>query len=348
ISRLHPDMGVAWLKNDEWLSLQIKDGPCSAACAYCYGIPELKEEAVKFGLRNQETSVAELLKIVPENKLEMSLDVVKKLLGYIKELGVKHVNLIGSEPTEHTQFGDILNTFVSFGISAAVYTNGRHLDKLLHPAIGRIILHITQMPDDSYMEIVKRLIKQGTQIDIRVNFSEKSLPEKRIIEVFLSKLSAAELSNILIKYSITSSVPKQGIKGFDLNSFKEGIKTALLNWLKDTHKKYPQTMFFSERVLFRCCFTDKELEDYSFANIVFKCSMEFTIYRDRRMKLCSPGISAISGYPISSPEDILSSVEKVRLESEKYFLKPSFEECKPCPHRISLECYGGCIGYKLS
>ncbi len=348
LSRLHPDMGVPWLVNDEWLSLQIKDGPCSAACGYCYGVPELKAEAKKMGINSPNSSVKELLNAIPGSRLEMGLETVEELLQNMSTLGIKYVNLIGSEPTEHTDFEGILDAFHRFEISASVYSNGRHNDRLEHPAVGRIILHITQVANEKYMETVKRLIKQGVHIDLRVNFTSKFLPERKIVDAFLSKLSRKELSTILIKYSVTSNVPKQGLKGFDIKSFQRDMKQPLLNYLKEIHEKYPQVLLFSERVLFRCCFTDKELKEYAFANIVFKCSMEYTIYKDKKMKFCSPGLFAIEGFPIASANDILTSVEKIRSKIETYFSKPSFKECEDCPHRVSLDCYGGCIGYKLN
>lgn len=347
LSRLHPNMGVPWLIGDEWLSLQIKDGPCSAACAYCYGIPELRAEAKKAGINDPKAPIGNLLKTIPASSLEMSRETVEELLRIMSEMGVKYVNLIGSEPTEHTQFQGILDALRRYGISASVYTNGRHNDRLCHPAVGRIILHLTQYADEHYMEMVKTLIRQGVQIDLRVNFSSKKLPERRVIDSFLFQLSPEELATILIKYSITSRVPGQKSTGFVIKSFLEKMKQPLMTYLTEIHQRFPQVMLFSERVLFRCCFTEEELEKYAFANIVFKCSMEFTIYRDKYMKFCSPGLFAIKGYPISTAADILESIEKIREKMDIYFSSPSFDECKFCSHRASLDCYGGCIGYKL-
>jgi len=74
--------------------------------------------------------------------------------------------------------------------------------------------------------------------------------------------------------------------------------------------------------------------------------MEFIIYRDKKLKFCSPGRYLFEGYVINSAKDILENLPNLRNKKEELFSLPSFPECKKCNHRLELECYGGCISYK--
>jgi organic radical activating enzyme len=344
-TRLQGDDQSQILVDDEWLLLQIKDGSCSAGCQYCYAKYETVHEFGKLGVNIDGKTASKLMKENSPTMLEMPLETIKELVTYISNAGIKKIAIIGSEPTEHSQFQNILDLLSAYNINLAIYTNGRYLERLHHPIISQIILHLSHIPTKKYMEEVKLLIKSGKKIDLRVNFSDRFLSEKNNINAFLSYLTAQEKKTILIKYSITSRVLTEKIDGFGIDDLKF-IKKDLFSYFEQLHEIHPEVTLFCERSLFKCCFTDNELEKYSYANIVFKCSMEFIIYRDRKLKFCSPGRYLFEGYLINSAEDILKSLPKVRQKKEELFSLSSFPECKKCKHRIELECYGGCISYK--
>lgn len=332
---------------DEWLLLQIKDGSCSAGCKYCYAKYEAIKEYNKFGIETHGKTANRLMKENAPTLLEMSLGTIKELITYISDAGIKKIAIIGSEPTEHSQFLEILDLLNTYNIHIAIYTNGRHLEKLKHPVVSQIILHLSHRPSIEYMEEVKDLIKRGKKIDLRINFSDSSLSERNFINAFLSDLTLKERESILIKYSVTSRVFTDNIEGFDINELRT-VKPKLLSYFEQLHKKYPEVILFCERCLFKCCFSEKELEKYSYANIVFKCSMEFIIYRDKKLKFCSPGRYLFYGYSINSAKDILESLTKLRGKMSELFSLPSFPECERCNYRLKKECYGGCISYKVN
>jgi len=344
-TRLQGEGQPKQLINDEWLLLQIKDGSCSAGCRYCYAVYEALHEYEILGIETKKKNFQALMKENSPTILEMSLDTIKDLMSYINDAGIFKIAIIGSEPTEHSQFQEILNVLYDRNTSVAIYTNGRHLEKLKHAAIAQIILHLSHFPTKAYMKNIQDLIGSGKKIDLRINFSDELFSEQKIIDAFLSQLSPSERSSILIKYSVTSRAATDGVEGFDIPKLL-AAKSTMLKCIEEVHKKYKEVIFYCERTLFKCCFTKKELDEHDYANITFKCSMEYIIYRDGKMKFCSPGRYLFDGYSINSANDIIESIPKLRENMKELFSLPSFPECKDCINRKTLECYGGCISYK--
>ena len=321
LERLNYSPIPSLLSGDEWVSIQIKDGPCSHDCSYCYA----RREPVG----------------------EISVMQMESVIGWFLELGIHKCLLIGSEPTEHSAFQEILDMFSRKRFTCGVYTNGDNLSQLLHPAVRQVILHLSHTPTSKNLYSANELLDSGKKIDLRVNFDSPDLTEMNIIRPFLAGIHQTHLSEILLKYSVTSPVPSIGVQGFDIGKLKT-LKPRLISVLTALHNEFPKVLFYAERPLFKCVFSESELEDLYFANIMFTCFMEFTVYRDMTMNLCSPGRFVFKGKPIESATDISDSIDQVRSHMETLARIPSFPECRVCEFHEDLSCFGGCIGNKES
>jgi len=183
------------LLKKEGIGFQIKEGPCTAGCEYCYERPvvlKLLEKAKKEGkIKSLDYSMSnfDLATFIQKNNeklnLEMSLGQIDKYLAILKKAKIKRAFLIGSEPCLHSNFLGILDTALKHKINIAVYTSGMLLKKLEHKAVKEIILHLSRVPSERYMENIKELIRSGKEIELRINFATGSMTERVIILRFM-------------------------------------------------------------------------------------------------------------------------------------------------------------------
>jgi organic radical activating enzyme len=309
-----------FLESNEKILFQIKEGICSRGCSYCY------EKRKPIG--------------------EMPFDVLEHGLKTLGTLGVNEAELIGSEPTEYSRWDDLITLATEQNIDLTVYTSGLHFDRLNNERVKKLILHIMFKPDAKFMEEIKKLLDKGQFIYLRVNFDATNLGEKDIILSFLEQLPEQYHRQISLKYSFTSKTDDPDIEFTDIDALKK-IKPNFLEFCEYLHDKFPSVTMYSERPVFKCCFTPEELEKYSYAGLDFKCNMEYTIYKDGKIGLCPPVENIITKRSVNDEHELVRAINKIREEMNDLVKKPSFESCAKCEFLHDSSCQGGCFSYKL-
>src|SRR5262249_25162328 len=138
----------------------------------------------------------------------------------LKDAGIRAAALIGSEPTSHSQFEEILDVTLSFGVGLTVYTGGLALKQLAHPAITGIVLHLdygrlgaelawqkladNPIPSNRYMKRSTKLLEAGKHLHLRINFSDPTLVETKLVMNVFDKLPTNLHSVTRVKYSFSA------------------------------------------------------------------------------------------------------------------------------------------------
>jgi len=311
---------INFLEPNEKILFQIREGMCSRGCSYCY------EKA--------------------KPKTEMSFNVLEHGFKILGSLGVNEAELIGSEPTEYSKWSDLVKLARQQKISLIVYTSGLHLNKLDNDVVKELILHVMFKPNIVFMDGIKKLLNRGQFIYLRVNFDVRDLGEKEIIYSFLEQLPKQYHKQISLKYSFTAKTENPTIEFTNIDTFKK-IKPKFLKFCEEMHNRYPDVTMYSERPIFKCCFTLEEQKQYSYAGFDSKCCMEYTIYKDGKIALCPPVENLIPKRKIETKEQLVSAVIKIRKNRDKLIKKPSFRACEDCEFLHDASCQGGCFSYKL-
>ena len=315
-----PEVEKSFLKPSEKILFQVKEGMCSRGCPYCY------EKG--------------------KSKGEMPFEVLEHGFKTLKSLNVDEAELIGSEPTEYSRWDDLVKLADEQNIDLTVYTSGLHLDKLNNNRVKKLILHVMFKPDEKFMGEIKELLDKGQFIYLRVNFDAKNLGEKDIIYSFLEQLPEQYRKQISLKYSFTSKTEDPNIEFTDIDALKE-LKPEFLEFCEEIHNKFPDVTMYSERPVFKCCFTPEEQKQYSYAGLDSKCNMEYTVYKDGQIALCPPVENLIPKRKMETDKQLVDAVNEIREDMVRLIKKPSFKSCEECDFLQDASCQGGCFSYKL-
>lgn len=356
--------GDGILKGDEWILFQIKEGPCNAGCDYCYERPValslLNKAQAKGSLPaldlNQLNNKA-LAGFISQNNKTLGLEMdVEELANYfliLREAGISRAGLIGSEPTSHSKFNEILDAAQILKIDLMVYTAGMSLKKLIHPTVKQIVLHLDYgwlgtLPSDLYMEKINQLIEQGKLIDLRINFTSAEMPEKTLVFNFYKKLSPHNRSKVLFKYSFSTRVDEDPMSNYFTPQSLHQAGLLLMSFIDEFKEKFPESYLYSERPLFPCAFSEDQWRTYTDkGGFVSRCYMEYTVYPNSGLALCPPARKLEPGRPIQNAAQLIDRLRELREKVEMVLALPSFPECEPCKHRLNATCQGGCYGYKI-
>lgn len=276
----------------------------------------------------------------------MPFEILEHGFRMLNTLGVNEVELIGSEPTEYSRWESLIQLATDRNISLTVYTSGLHLDRLNSNQVKKLIMHIMFEPDETFMLGVKKLLDGGIFIYLRINFDADNLGEENIIHSFLKQLPHQYHKKISLKYSFTAKTEDSDIKFTDIEALRK-IKPEFLSFCKKIHEDFPDVAMYSERPIFKCCFTPEEQASYSYAGLDSRCNMEYTIYKDGLIGLCPPVETLIPKRKIATGEQLIDSVIELRENMNKLIDIPSFKECQGCDYAKNLSCQGGCFSYKL-
>lgn len=302
----------------------------------------------------EQLNNAQLASLMKSTGFEMKAEEIANYLDLLKEAGVDRAFLVGSEPTEHSDFETILDSALNRGMKLLIYTSGASLDKLKHPAVSTIVLHLDEnkfgkgkMSLDARMAQVNELLDLGKEIHLRVNFSSPEMTEKVLVFNFYEKLKPRHKSNVLLKYSFTTKVSgSPEISYFTPESLK-AVAPKIIGFVDEFKGKLPATPVYSERPLFRCAFSDEEWKRYTKkGGFTAKCEMEFVVYQNAGLAFCPPARGLATGKKIETAQELVERVMDLKKKFDEVSSKPSFKVCVNCKRRINLTCQGGCGGYK--
>jgi pyruvate-formate lyase-activating enzyme len=363
------------LQNDEWIVFQIKEGPCAAGCTYCYENEHIRtvlkaaqasgqvEQAFVDGMTTRE-----LAGFVEEHReeldSEMALTEIAASFALLKQADITCAALVGSEPTSHSQFKEILDLAQNLGIKLFVYTAGMAPERLLHPAISRVILHLDcgtlepgiaalriadkAPPSSHYMAKIVELLKAGKKLDLRINFSDGRLREADLVRNFFEKVPLNFRLNTQVKYSFSTRVARERDPSYFTPERLRACSSGLLAFVDQFSTQFPEVKLFSERPLFPCSFTKDAWQKYSSkGGFVSCCDMEFTFYPRVGLALCPPARSLVRPRVVTTVEQLQDRIAELRRLARQFYQEASFDDCISCGKRIDLSCQGGCLGYKL-
>jgi organic radical activating enzyme len=363
------------LHNDEWILLQVKEGPCNAGCEYCYENEPIKKalaEKQSVGLVPKaplaEMHTAELARFVDSHKdvldVEMELEEVRGILRLVKDAGIDRVGLIGSEPTAHSQYTSILDFAHELGMSVLVYTSGLMPDRLQHPAVQAVVLHLDygrignsklmelshdgSLPPSAYMSKIIRLLEARKEVHLRINFTTADLPESQLVMNFFDKVPSRLKHLTCLKYSVTTRVAGDSSINYFTPDTLRDTAPALLAFVDEFSARHPEVRMISERPLFPCSFDEATWREYVVrGGFLSTCDMEFTFYAKQGLALCPPSRSLCPPEKVSTPGELRRQIARLRSFLRANYVKPSFSVCEPCEYRMNLSCQGGCLGYKV-
>jgi hypothetical protein len=357
------------LLEGERIGIQTAEGPCSAGCKECYERPALtgvlerllekgfpmdylgdyinwdpKIPGILSDFALKDPLLAALFKTGPQDFLQY--------FRLCTQIGIRNLFLIGSEPTEHENFDEILGLAESNGVKLMVYTGGGNLDKLQHAAVDHVVLHVNYgkgvkngVCTPEFMKEVNDLLVRGITIDCRVNFSSAKMREKSFIFSFYEGIMPEFRQNILLKYSFNAKAP------LSFNHMTpEGMKAValdLITFIDEFSAHFPQVPLFAERPIFPCAFPDGVWGQYSqIGGFRAKCDMEYTLYKDG-LGLCPPARRVVPRIPVETPDQLRAAIATLRKQLlDVKFGTPSFPECEECRQRVLQVCQGGCACYK--
>jgi hypothetical protein len=367
--------GSPLLMNDEWILLQIKEGPCSAGCDYCYENAHIRtvlQAAQHDNLVPQaqvdQMSTRQLAAFTEQQRdvvpIEMTVLEAERIFRLLKASDIDRAGLIGSEPSSHKYFSQILDAAESIGIQLLVYTAGLAPRKLVHPAIAWVVLHLDYgrldpaetaqrvaagtLPTAAYMRDILDLLSRGKEIHLRVNFSSMELRESNVVTSFFRQIPEKWHASTRLKYSFNTRVANDSTIHYETpETLRQGSKT-LIRFVDHFHRLFPHVRLISERPLFPCSFDAGTWTRYeSLGGFTSSCDMEFTFYPGAGMALCPPSRNLVSPTKVDDPGTLASQLLSLRSYLENAYRRPSFDVCEPCARRADLSCQGGCLGYKV-
>jgi radical SAM protein with 4Fe4S-binding SPASM domain len=97
------------------------------------------------------------------NEVDMPFDLLKKIVPFLKELGITNVTLLGGEPTLHPRLVEIIKELSEYGIKSWMITNGKKLkdkelsDALVKAGLGSVGISIKGADDAHYRDLAGSL-----------------------------------------------------------------------------------------------------------------------------------------------------------------------------------------------
>lgn len=363
------------LRNDEWILLQIKEGPCSAGCGYCYEnahIRKVLSTAQAAGIVEpaplQEMSTIQLSRLAEKYRqqiaTEMTVEEVDTIFGLLNQSGITRAGLIGSEPSSHRYFGEILDSALAHGLDLLVYTAGLTPKKMVHDVIKFIVLHLDYgrldaadtarrldsgaLPPASYMKEIISLLSMGKEIHLRVNFSSPDLVEAKLVRNFFAQVPPELRARTRLKYSFSTRVSGDSSVPYETPESLRSNSRLLLQFVDDLASQFPEVSMVSERPLFPCSFDESTWNTYAErGGFLSSCDMEYTFYPTTGLALCPPSRNLVTPKSLSTPGDLRTHLLELRTFLEEMYRIPSFDCCQGCALRENLTCQGGCLGYKV-
>jgi hypothetical protein len=355
-------MALDSLVSDEWIILQVKEGPCSAGCTYCYesGPARARIHAAQAsGILSPESidqlDAKELAAYIRTHReklnLEMGIPEIRNYFTILHAAGITRVGLIGSEPTQHRDFSTILSLGGEQSLSLLVYTTSLN-ESLAHPSVSHVVYHV---PDTllqhsrSTADAISRFVAMDKRVDLRVNFRSMDMTEVPAILSLYEHLPKDVREKVLLKYSFSTRVEGDSGVKFVTPVQMRANSRKLIDFVSAFKSRFPEARMYAERPLFRCAFDAGVWEEYERSGeFTSKCVMEYVIYAGQGITFCPPGKHLQPPLPFADAPQLWSRIHELRNRVYVLSAIPSFPECEPCEYRKNDICQGGCLGYKTA
>lgn len=282
------------------------------------------------------------------NPSELSVCSLRRLLSFLKTIGIKKLKIVGGEPTLHSDFVKIIDVLEQSELPFILYTDNANITNLIsNLKKSKFLKHIRISIDgnQSIHDYIRRngdfkalmnamTLLKNNQIPVKINYTINKLNYKCISEVFqVASLLGVEISFSLIKIN-KNKLSKDLL-------FDESEILNLIDTLSNPEKTDP--LLFKQVM--------KSIADSK----KFVCSQK--LHSDNRNIGCLAGQRncVIDSYGNVWPCSMLKGEESFnygnilsqnpykiieRMKKEWSELKRNFVECDSC--KFKSTCTGGC------
>jgi hypothetical protein len=285
----------------------------------------------------------------------MLLANVRKLRGIIRRWNIPSINLLGGEPTLHSQFKEVIKEFQKERLPMYLFTNGLVKQDLADfirdtEEIHTIMLNLN--PPGEYT---------ATQEETIYGFTYECTSRNKDFVVGVNVFRPDFNGEYAINF----------MNDFDIKLARIGLANPLCNSDGVPHNKFIEprdfrkvaqsvvdfsTMCFNNDIYLTfdcvvpwCMFTEAQLGRLykQTARLEAACEPIIDVGTDLKVWRCF----ATSNFHNDKYIDDFESLDDVMEHFTKAFLKyqdfGGFKECETCRHHHMKQCQGGCIGYSI-
>jgi len=279
---------------------------------------------------------------------ELSLEDMRKLLGWMKRTGFKTIMFTGGEPTLHPQFRELVTVCIQRGFDCSMATNGAYPDDL-GPFIGKTIKTIflncsttyARSCQDELLEKLRRLKASGVRLILKINVAS---PHDGISDYCV--LAKAVGARVRIGLTNPPAYGESRAVVTDLRGRMEAVERFARQCC--VNKVY----VYLARPIPRCLYTHDEWK--RLRKVLLVKSRCFVGYRGNYLSrlVVNPDLSTFGCFNnMRKEENIVEMPTRKHLNStyKGHFLKATgrcfLTDKTDCEFLRRKECYGVCFAY---
>jgi len=267
---------------------------------------------------------------------EMSLELIEKLI--VKQFNTQdsYFQLLGGEPTQHSQFLEILKLLNKYNISYKLVSNILFGDKTLKNIIKykpeSILCNGMELDQKNRIQLFK---KNWKFLRRRVHLT---------LAITLSENSTIEYFETYIKFLIKELEYIPSIRiGLDLSGKYLINNTYIGNIIEIIHKITPLTILSGDCQFPLCIFTERNINILEY--IQFNCDvLPLDIFYDESAIYCYQTKNSLKINNILKYNNKELRGQLRYLYKEQEHNNSIYEECKKCNYYLNNQCNSLCLG----
>lgn len=306
---------------------------CNQKCKYCFGMDAM--------------SIASRLK--PSR--EMTFPDLYKIIRFMKKSGIRRFNMIGGEPTLHSQFEKFYKIISDNGLNVMIFSNGvidkEKVDFLsAQDSLNSILLNIRE-PQEYSKAAWEKIEYTLSRINKKVNLSFR-IYRMDFNPVFLFDLIDKHALPRMINWAIACPSLVSGNKYVRLEDHCKAVK-RMVKFSRVSKKR--RIGWYTDSGFIFCAFSADQSKKL-FKNTGFipevNCQAPLEVAPDLRVFRCY-GLASKSrpGLKITDFKSIIEAKNYFNTRSLPLKRLGGMDKCFKCEHIISQKCGGGCMVHIL-
>lgn len=316
---------------------------CNQSCPFCFAKEEMKLSIKK----------------------ELSFKDLQMITHKLKKYGVTGVNVLGGEPTLHSQFPKIFSYLLKNFLFITIASNGIFSDKIakylktlppqysLQFNISTPSFIFNKEVRNKVLDRIKELVPY-TSIGISITDHFMNTDgAKKVLDYIDSSL----LKQLVVRVSVQQSVVGEG-NIFHMKDLPR-IGNNLYTVIRDIEKKGPPRFIFSPKGLLTPCMFTSTQRTYLQKKRLFETGSDsfrchsypwlFKINSSMTTFQCYP-LSTIDRFQLTEKTSLDMLVKKFDTIHDKYQKETVLNECKTCPFfgHGPGKCPGPCLGFRMN